>query len=53
VYRQDDDRVAAYAQLVDEAELDGRRGQSGTTDRDVLVGRVEPCSDLLGRRRRG
>jgi len=36
-----DDRIAEHAQLVDEAELDRRRGQAGAADRDVLVGRVE------------
>src|SRR5918994_7166898 len=34
----DEDRVAKDAQLVYEAELDRRRGQSGTADLDVLVG---------------
>ncbi len=37
----DDDRIAEHAQLVDEAELDRRRGQAGAANRDVLVGRVE------------
>ena len=36
------------SQLVDEAELDRRRGQAGTADRHVLVGRVERRSGLLG-----
>src|SRR5829696_294569 len=49
----DDDRVAEDAQLVDEAELDRRRGQAGTADRDVLVRRVERRGDLLGQRRLG
>ena len=49
----DDDRVAKHAQLVDEAELDRCRGQSGAADRDVLVGRVERRSGLLGNRRLG
>src|SRR3954451_13733560 len=49
----DDDRIAEHAQLVDEAELDRRRGQAGATDRDVLVGRVERRSYLLGHRRLG
>src|SRR3954454_21068820 len=46
----DDDRVAEHAQLVDEAELDRRRGQAGAADRDVLVSRVERRSGLLGHR---
>src|SRR5919106_2107240 len=49
----DDDRIAEQAQLVDEAELDRRRGQAGAADRDVLVGRVERRSGLLGHRRLG
>src|SRR3954464_14998712 len=49
----DDDRIAEHAQLVDEAELDRRCGQPGAADRDVLVGRVERRSDLLGERRLG
>src|SRR2546421_636597 len=49
----DDDRIAEHAQLVDEAELDRRRGQAGAADRDVLVGRVERRSGLLGHRRLG
>jgi hypothetical protein len=49
----DDDRVAEHAQLVDEAELDGRRGQAGAADRDVPVGRVERRSGLLGQWRLG
>src|SRR5439155_7187653 len=44
---------AEHAQLVDEAELDRRRGQAGAADRDVLVGRVERRSGLLGHRRLG
>jgi hypothetical protein len=44
----DDDRVAEHAQLVDEAEFDRLRGQAGAADRDVLVGRVERRSGLLG-----
>src|SRR5215204_6324537 len=44
----DDDRIAEHAQLVDEAELDSRRGQAGAADRDVLVGRDERRGDLLG-----
>src|SRR5439155_15726413 len=44
----DDDRVAEHAQLVDEAELDRRRGRTGAADRDILVGRVERRGDLLG-----
>ena len=44
----DDDRIAEQAQLVDEAELDRGRGQAGAADRDVLVGRVERRSGLLG-----
>src|SRR5213595_927975 len=47
----DDDRITEHAQLVDEAELDRRRGQAGAADRDVLVGRVERRSGLLGHRR--
>jgi hypothetical protein len=38
-------------QLGDKAELDRCRGQAGTADRDVLVGRVERRSGLLGHRR--
>src|SRR5215216_4452246 len=49
----DDDRIAEHAQLVDEAELDRRRGQAGAADRDVLVSRVERRSGLLGHRRLG
>src|SRR2546426_6527066 len=49
----DDDRIAEHAQLVDEAELDRCRGQAGAADRDVLVGRVERRSGLLGHRRLG
>src|SRR5918994_7203430 len=49
----DDDGIAEHAQLVDEAELDRRRRQAGAADRDVLVGRVERHSDLLGHRRLG
>jgi hypothetical protein len=49
----DDDRVAEHAQLVDEAELDRRRGQAGAADRDVLVSRVERRGGLLGHRRLG
>jgi hypothetical protein len=45
----DDDRIAEHAQLVDEAELDSRRGRAGAADRDVLVGRVERRGGLLGR----
>jgi predicted kinase len=44
----DDDRVAEHAQLVDQAELNRLRGQPGAADRDILVGRVERRSDLLG-----
>jgi len=44
----DDDRIAEHAQLVDKAELDSRRGQAGAADRDILVGRVERRSCLLG-----
>src|SRR5262245_61426147 len=44
----DDDRMAEHAQLVDEAELDRRRGKAGAADRDVLVGRIECRSGLLG-----
>jgi hypothetical protein len=36
-----DDWIAEDAQLVDEAELERRRGQVGAADRDILVGRVE------------
>src|SRR5437016_4901713 len=49
----DDDRIAEYAQLVDEAELDRCRGEAGAADRDVLVSRVERRSGLLGHRRLG
>src|SRR5207248_7620724 len=49
----DNDRIAENAQLVDEAELDRRRRQAGAADRDVLVGRVERRSGLLGDRRLG
>jgi hypothetical protein len=49
----EDDRIAEHAQLVDEAELDRCRGQAGAADRDVLVGRVERRSGLLGDRRLG
>src|SRR5215204_5970072 len=49
----DDDRIAEHAQLVDEAELDRRRGQAGAADPDVLVGRVERRSGLLDHRRLG
>src|SRR5204863_5862565 len=49
----DDDRIAEHAQLVDEAELDRCRGQACAADRDVLVGRVERRSGLLGHRRLG
>src|SRR3954452_3697511 len=52
----DDDRIAEHAQLVDQAELDRRRrrrGQAGAADRDVLVGRVDRRSGLLGHRRLG
>jgi hypothetical protein len=49
----DDDRIAEHAQLVDEAELDRRRGQAGAADLDVLVGRVECRGDLFGERRLG
>src|ERR1700759_1493251 len=45
--------MAEDAQLVDEAELDRLPGQAGAADRDVLVGRVERRSDLLGHRRFG
>src|SRR5215213_6233696 len=48
-----DDRVAEHAQLVDEAELDRLRGQAGAADRDILVGRIERRSGLLGRCRLG
>src|SRR5204862_2962708 len=48
-----DDRIAEHAQLVDEAELDRRRGQAGAADRDVLVSRVDRRSSLLGHRRLG
>jgi hypothetical protein len=44
----DDDRIAEHAQLVDEAEPDRCCGQAGAADRDVLAGRVERRSDLLG-----
>src|SRR5829696_8485186 len=44
----DDDWIAEHAQLVDKAELDSRRGQAGAADRDILVGRVERRSGLLG-----
>src|SRR5687767_706009 len=44
----DDDRIAEHVQLIDEAELDRRRGQAGAADRDVLVGRVERRSGLFG-----
>jgi hypothetical protein len=43
----DDDRVAEHGQLVDEAELDRLRGQTGAADLDVLIGRVERRGDLL------
>src|SRR5215208_5579997 len=46
----DDDRISEHAQLVDEAELDRRRGQAGAADLDVLLGRLERRSDLLGHR---
>src|ERR1700712_2291010 len=46
----DDHRMAEYAQLVDESELERLRGQAGTADRDVTVCRVERYSDLLGHR---
>src|SRR4051812_32369921 len=49
----DDDRIAEHAQLVDEPELDRRRGQPGAADRDVLVGRVEYRTGLRGHRRLG
>src|SRR5919112_2481327 len=49
----DDDRVPEHAQLVDEAELDRRRGQPGAADPDVLVGGLERGSGLLGHRRLG
>src|SRR5687767_6321793 len=49
----DDDRIAEQAQLVDEAELERLRGEAGAADRDVLVGRVERRSGLLGHRRLG
>src|ERR1700748_1077489 len=45
--------MAKDAQLVDEAELDRYRGQASAADRDVLVGRVERRSGLLGHRRFG
>jgi Tn3 transposase DDE domain-containing protein len=48
-----DDRMAEHAQLVDEAQVDSRRGQAGTADRDILVGRVKSRSGLLGHRRLG
>jgi hypothetical protein len=47
----DNDRIAEHAELVNEAELDRRRGQAGTADRGILVGRVERRSNLLGHRR--
>jgi hypothetical protein len=40
----------ARDQLVDEADLDRCRGQPGAADRDVLIGRVERRSGLLGHR---
>src|SRR5206468_12777308 len=46
----DDDRMAEYAQLIDEAELDRRRGEAGAADLDVLVRRGERGGDLLGHR---
>src|SRR5437764_12322764 len=49
----DDDRMAEYAQLIDEAELDRRRGQAGAADLDVLVSRGERGGDLLRHRRLG
>src|SRR6202140_206870 len=49
----DDARIGEHAQLVDEAELDRCGGQAGAADRDVLVGRVERRSGLLGYRRLG
>src|SRR5438477_7303873 len=49
----DDDRIAEHAQLVDEAELDRRRGEAGAADLDVLVGRVERRGDLFGEWRLG
>ena len=49
----DEDGMAEHAQLIDETELDRRRGQSGAADRDVLVGRVECGGDLFGERRLG
>jgi hypothetical protein len=36
----DDDRIAEYAQLVDEADLDRCRGQAGAADRDVIADRM-------------
>src|SRR5678815_2414667 len=44
----DDDRIAEHAQLLDEAKLDSHRGQAGAADPDILVGRVERRSGLLG-----
>src|SRR5437764_4663362 len=49
----DDDRMAEYAQLIDEAELDRRRGEAGAADLDVLVSRGERGGDLLGHRSLG
>ncbi len=43
----DDDRVPEHAQLVDEAELDGRGGQAGAADGDVGGACLERRRDLL------
>ena len=43
----DDDRVAEHAQLVDEAELDRRRGQAGAADRDGEIGWGSPSDELF------
>src|SRR3712207_7447268 len=43
----DDDRIAEHAHLVDEVELDRRRGQAGAADLDTLAGRVERRVDFL------
>ena len=43
----DDDRVAEHAQLVDETELDRRRGRAGGADSDVLISRVDLAKHAL------
>src|SRR5438477_12135628 len=49
----DDDRMAEHAQLIDEAELDRRRGEARAADLDALVSRGERGGDLLGHRSLG